>query len=365
VVFLVRVIKNPEVLPGQRRHSIDERALATPEPVPPSEPAAAAPQAAAVSPEVPAKAGDHMAAAKPSASAGGAARHAAKESAAREESPPPVIKSKKRISADPLDGLRLDEGRSSADAPSRFAEPPPPREGQGRGGKSIDDLMGSFEKGSNPNPRRARTADLDEEGSVGSRDQALRAEQKSAALAAPAKKAPAPAPPAEMDDSLSRPSGFAGQPVPAASPAYAPATPKPTNAARAASPASAPAPVSPRPMPKHETLKQSEILPEATVVSDEEESSYVVTAKDKKVKADEKAAPSLEETLHKAERLYASSDWNGAAEAYRDLLRRFPSHKDAPKWRDRMNESNAAYLRALEARRKKSPSDDPLSGSKM
>jgi hypothetical protein len=90
-------------------------------------------------------------------------------------------------------------------------------------------------------------------------------------------------------------------------------------------------------------------------------------AKDKKAgeKAGEKAGPSLDESVRKADRLFASQDWNAAATAYRDLLRRFPSHKDAPKWRDRMNESNVAYQRTLEAKRKKAVSDDPLSGSKL
>ncbi|HEY5281186.1 MAG TPA: hypothetical protein VIM14_00210, partial [Polyangia bacterium] len=365
VVFLVRVIKNPEVLPGQRRHSIEERALATAEPVPPPEPAAAVPQAVALSPEVPAKVGDPMVAAKPAASAGGATRHTAKESAARMESPPPVIKSKKSISDDPLSGLSLGEGRSSAGAPSRFAEPPPPREGHGRDGKSVDDLMGSIAKGSNPNPRRARTEDLDNVARPSARDDELLSERKSVSTAAPAKKGPAPWPPGETNDSLSRPSGFASQPIPAASPPYAPTAPKPTNAARAASPASAPAPVSPRPTPKHEMLKLSDSVPEAAVDSDEEESSYVVTAKDKKSKADEKASPSLDETLRKAERLYASSDWNAAADAYRDLLRRFPSHKDAPRWRDRMNESIVAEQQRQAKIKKAKASSEALDGLKL
>ena len=86
---------------------------------------------------------------------------------------------------------------------------------------------------------------------------------------------------------------------------------------------------------------------------------------DKKAKRPEQPAPSLDESVRKAERLYASQDWNAAAAAYRELLNRFPGHKDAPRWRDRMNESNAAYQRALEAKRKKWQSDDPLSGSKL
>jgi hypothetical protein len=93
------------------------------------------------------------------------------------------------------------------------------------------------------------------------------------------------------------------------------------------------------------------------------EAPYVDLTKDEKAKSGDKPNPSLDETIRKAERLYASQDWSAAAAAYRDLLNRFPTYKDAPKWRDRMNESNAAYARALEAKRKKVETDDPLSGS--
>jgi len=112
-------------------------------------------------------------------------------------------------------------------------------------------------------------------------------------------------------------------------------------------------------------LKLSDSVPEAAVDSDEEESSYVVTAKDKKSKADEKASPSLDETLRKAERLYASSDWNAAADAYRDLLRRFPSHKDAPRWRDRMNESIVAEQQRQAKIKKAKASSEALDGLKL
>lgn len=101
------------------------------------------------------------------------------------------------------------------------------------------------------------------------------------------------------------------------------------------------------------------------MVSDESESEYEGTARDKAGKRSSDASPTLEESVKKADRLFASQDWNAAVAAYRDLLRRFPSHKDAPKWRARMNESNVAYQRTLEAKRKKAVSDDPLSGSKL
>ena len=90
-------------------------------------------------------------------------------------------------------------------------------------------------------------------------------------------------------------------------------------------------------------------------------------AKDKKVKS----GPSLDEGVRKAERLYAGQDWIAAAAAYRDLLDRFPTYKDAPKWRDRMNQSLVAEE---ESRKVKTPKatkaakaktvDDVLNGNK-
>jgi hypothetical protein len=56
-------------------------------------------------------------------------------------------------------------------------------------------------------------------------------------------------------------------------------------------------------------------------------------------RADRDVGLHLDDSVRKAERLFASHDWNAAADAYRELLRRFPGHKDVPKWRDRMNES--------------------------
>jgi hypothetical protein len=83
-----------------------------------------------------------------------------------------------------------------------------------------------------------------------------------------------------------------------------------------------------------------------------------------KEETNRKVSLSLDDSVRKADRLFASQDWNAAADAYRDLLRRFPSHKDVPKWWDRMNASTVAYQQTLEAKRKRKVSDDPLSGVK-
>jgi len=366
VVFLVRVLKNPEVLPGQHPHSIEERAVATPEAVPPPEPLPSAQPASANAPAVQAKPDQKLADAKQLPSADAASRHRAKWMSSRVEESAPIIK-KKSFLNDSLDGLSIGEGRAGRGAPSRFAEPPPPRQAPAKSSKALDDLIGSFEKGAGTKPSRERAAELDDLSASPTRDEEFRTERKAPTGLASAKKTAVPESSAGVAKPVSRlHSESAGLPAAAASPAYAPAPvampagPRPTPAT-----ASAPAPVSPPPASKHENMKQAEEAKEAAVVEDSDVADYDVAAKDKAAKGGGKSVPSLEEALRKAERLYAGQDWNAAAEAYRDLLRRFPGHKDAPKWRDRMNESSAAYLRALEAKRKKTPSDDPLSGSKM
>lgn len=66
-----------------------------------------------------------------------------------------------------------------------------------------------------------------------------------------------------------------------------------------------------------------------------------------------KGGTSFDEEVKKADRLFANRDWGTAAAAYRELLRRFPGNKDAPRWRARMNQS----LLAAEQRRTAGPSN--------
>jgi hypothetical protein len=68
-----------------------------------------------------------------------------------------------------------------------------------------------------------------------------------------------------------------------------------------------------------------------------------------KAPAGGKDGPSVEESVRKADRLYASQDWAAAAAAYRDLLNRFPGHKDAAKWRERVSQSLIAQEQARKA----------------
>jgi anti-sigma factor RsiW len=364
VVFLVRVLKNPEVLPGQHPHSIEERAAASPEPAAP--PAAVlAPKPAAI-PEAEAKAkadSDHGKAVR---SVRGTGKRATSEVAAPTDTPTVHAKSKKSMSDDSLSGLNLGGGPSSSGGLGRFAEPPPPRQAGSKSNKSLDDLLGDVEKKESTQYRAQpamapaggkadRTVSDDEEAFDG----------LSAAASAPAKKAPRPEPAAEMaKPTLHSVTRSAGASAAAAAPSYAPAPAAAPTARRErdypAQPAASEAMPSAPPIVRHREEKQAEQAPEGSAQAD---SKFL--AKDKVAKGESKAgSPTLDESVRKADRLYASQDWSAAAAAYRELINRFPNHRDAPKWRDRMNESNAAYVRALEAKRKKTTSDDPLSGSK-
>ena len=329
-VFLVRVLKNPEVLPGQHPHAVDERSLALPE-------SAAAPEPAI--------------AARPSAGT-------------------PAAKLKASAGPVGLDGLKLGEGQSGAGTTRRFAEPPPPRRRVKKASHEVDDLLGGFKKAESLN--RGAQPLAAPEGHV---------ERQAETAASMARKMPENEPAAETARPTARvparssaKAAGAGAPAPAYAPAPAPAyvpapaaTQTPATAAAKArrddalhAVASAPPPSAP-PEVRHKANTQS-------VQADEEAEppteATMDLAKDTKAKGEDKSGPSLEESIHKAERLFTNQDWNAAAAAYRDLLKRFPSHRDAPRWRERMNEANAAYRRTLEAKRKKAFSDDPLSGSK-
>ena len=363
VVFLVRVLKNPEVLPGQRPHPIEERSVATPAPPPPPEPTPGAKAAAAPAAAAEGNAEVALDAAKGSGSAGRARKLGAKAEVARVQAASAAGKRKSDGSMG-LGGLKLQESQSRAGATQRFAEPPPPRAAT-KSSKDIDDLLGDFKQvRTQPQPFASPSG-----GKVDRvRDDEDRLEGASEKAAVPARKAPQPA--AEMAKPTTRsPTHSAGSPAAAsagaAAPAYAPVAPAPTPAPQpmrdypAESTANAPAP------PASSAAMRKKSWHEDEEAKASAEATHEALAKDKKAKSPAEPAPSLDESVRKAERLYASQDWNAAATAYRDLLNRFPGHKDAPRWRDRMNESNAAHQRALEAKRKKTRSDDPLSGSKL
>jgi hypothetical protein len=73
--------------------------------------------------------------------------------------------------------------------------------------------------------------------------------------------------------------------------------------------------------------------------------TYDWQGEDKKTEAKktkEQPGLSLGESVRKADRLFADQNWSAAAEAYRDLLRRFPGHSEAARWRARIDQSLVA-----------------------
>jgi anti-sigma factor RsiW len=302
VVFLVRVLKNPEVLPGQRPHSIEESSVEAPkpalEPVPVDKAIAARPEGTIVNGK------GSVAGSPPAEGSAGLGMVAGKDRGA-------VGVAKRKVHAEL---------------------------GRGTGQATLGTL-----------------------GTLGLKDSSPVQGKDTRRFAEPP------------------PSG----PVPPAAPepANVAATARPVAASQAAAPAAslAPAAGGGRVM-KPETVRSLDLdlddvgnemtqdlaQPARTkkVVERRREGVAAATALVASEKADRKVDSPLDDSVRKAERLFASQDWNAAADAYRDLLRRFPSHKDVPKWRDRMNASTVAYQQTLEAKRKRKVSDDPLSGVK-
>jgi hypothetical protein len=353
---LVRVLKNPEVIPGQRPQSVEEIAPATPQPI--AQPPTAQPAAETAAT---AKGGDkevEVAGIGRVAKASGHKGKAADGMMASKAEAPASESARKRkdLGFDPLSGSLRGNATAGGPAPSRFAEPPPPR-AAAKASRDIDDLMGSFdtEKRAAPPPPVAAAKPTAKKSSAGREEGTLSLDKFAGAAepSVPTNRVTAKqisqtrdyaSPPPEPSPAAAAPAGAAAAPAP--QPAARPAAAQPTR------------------------MRQAEVAAEAPTDS-ASEPSFDAKAKEKADKGGSKDAPSLDESIRKADRLFAAADWTAAAAAYRDLLRRFGNHKDAPKWRDRMNQSLVAEE---EARKTKPPSagkaakakstDDVLNGSK-
>jgi hypothetical protein len=371
VVFLVRVLKNPEVVPGQRATSIEERAL----------PAAEEP-ALAPAKEIPAAArpqrGSEQAAESKTAETTGA--RGAK--AVRAQSEARMVHKRKTLVDDPLAGLgsleerarneevavpqdlagekKLDgaglgrHGSAGAGAGSarRFAEPPPSRPAPGG---AADGFW--------PEPKqessRARRAAKDEgQSSVVAKKASQDVDVPLGDFDRP-RSAPAPA------TQMAAPKALAAPPSPAAAAVPTPPAPSPVAAAAEAPMPTAPAPSigsaeserasrswAPAPPPVAASASGPPAQAKPAQAANRGFDKVVAAAPEADDAADAKMAkgqpgPSLDESIRKADRLFADQSWSAAAEAYRDLVRRFPGHKDATKWRARMDQA----LTASRARR--------------
>jgi hypothetical protein len=342
VVFLVRVLKNPEIVPGQEGRAIDERAVVTPvpaappTPAPPGEPAMAAPTRAA--PAAAAVVEERAAATAETAKVGSHKARRALRSGAKGEAPA-FETARPRPGLDleaPLGGLRGNATAGGAGT-GRFAEPPPPRPAA-KASRSIDDLLGEVGSARKPAAAPAEGSPAAAERKAAPRDYdelADHGRQPSVPQAA-AKKAKADK---EVAEPARRPSIFAAPPPPMAAPAAAPAPSSPPPAASAPARAATPASKDTRRREMEEEMAPAE---SAAQPAERQQAREKAPAG--------KGGPSLEESAKKADRLFADGAWSAAAAAYRDLLDRFPTYKDAPKWRERLNQS----VVAMEAARKAS-----------
>jgi hypothetical protein len=340
VFFLVRVLKNPEVLPGQRPQSLEERAVIYPEPSKtptemPGEEVSKWDEAKVQAPQDKRKQDEFK---KKELSEGKLASHLASTGAKK---------------ASPKVPLSSATNGAGTGGPRRFAEPPPPRT-EPRG-KSFDDLLSSSGKADRDigKPPVPITVEKDKKKTKESRGEDLLLGEPFDNAGPPAKQAAAPSMP-RTPAAQSTTRSYA-QPPPPPAPAYAPAAPsaakpspprevqkaKPSNYSYGEAVEAVPA--SP-PKPARSVKMEQESMADVDMAS-AEAADYDVARKDRVVKPASKMGPSLDESTRKADKLFADQSWNAAAEAYRDILRHFPTHKDAPKWRARMNEALIAEQR--------------------
>jgi hypothetical protein len=129
------------------------------------------------------------------------------------------------------------------------------------------------------------------------------------------------------------PAAEVAQPSEGETPTYAPAK-------SAAAPARALAPAA-APMPMLHTIENS------PSVAKESPEAASADSDDESLAKGQAAKPSLDESVRKADRLFANQNWSASAEAYRELLRHYPGHKDAAKWRARIDQSLVAEREAV------------------
>jgi anti-sigma factor RsiW len=94
-------------------------------------------------------------------------------------------------------------------------------------------------------------------------------------------------------------------------------------------------------------------------------SGYAVqaaTPADKKTASESKQAMSFAERVRKAEKLFAEKKWAEAAGAFRALIAQAPADPAAKTWRERVAAADLAQEQARAARAKKTTSDDALDG---
>ena len=369
-VFLVKVIKNPQVLPEQR--PAVTKALTQP---------TAAPQELKQAPLRPeTERGPTAAPTVPAPAEQGLAGLARKPSAKSVEAPYAEMRNAKktgsgglRPAARALDNLDKAERRSYDDllneaSTARARVPAGEATASKGGGKASTPSKRPADAIVQRAPAPAMHADkdearLDERPLLQARKGAIaesagssgRWAQPPPLRAAEAPAAAAPAPVA----SVATPA--ANRPAPAAA-RQAPAASKPAPAeeaealadleARVGSPVAKGPPRSAAPTKMREPVRAAPASPAAQAEA----------PADKKKAAQKTETSSFEERVRKAEKLFAEKKWAEAAAAFRALLAQAPSNPAAKTWRERVAAADLAQEQARAAKAKKATTNDPLDG---
>lgn len=356
-VFLVKVIKNPQVLPEQKPAVTEALTQPAPEPQelkqaqrrPEREPTAA-PTAPA-----PAERGLAGLARKPSARSDeneyAEMRHAKKAGAGGLRAAPPALDSRypsrRSLSNAPLEGI------------SGETRPRPPvgeATASKGGGKAGAPSKGPAEAIVQRTPAPAMHANKDE-ANLDELSQPLPKEEK-----------------APVSGGAGSSGRWVQPPPPRAPEAPVAAAPSPV--------ASAAAPAARRPARAEETQAKADLEDRVGSRVAEEPPRSAPPAKmqapvraapagpaaqaeapaDKKKATEKKETISFEERVRKAEKLFAEKKWAEAAAAFRALLAQAPSNPAAKTWRERVAAAKLAQDQARAAKAKKAVSSDPLDG---
>lgn len=323
VVLLVRVLKNPEVLPGQTPRSIPEMVQPMVEPtLAPAAPAPATQPKATPSP-LSADRGEARAAEKADKTA--SETRLARERAAEEM---------RGEGLGALRGLQRSAGRSKADQ-AAAGEAPAKDRADNRAKKS----MKGVEDGLSSIATAGAAAGADDRRRFAEPPPPRQLAEATPDLAQPARK--------EANRAAATRSPAPGAFPPGSTAASTPAMPPPAPAADseravAASRIRASGLPSP-PGPQKPSLARDD--------------GPATTA------AKRETGPTVEESIHRADRLFAEQRWSAAADAYRELLRRYPGHKDNARWRGRIDqavvaERQSAPPAAAKAAKASAPADD-------
>jgi hypothetical protein len=238
---------------------------------------------------------------------------------------------------------------ASAPRERRFATPPPPRE-EGYADKldADDRLQGALGAGE----RRDRGAGgVAVGGLYGLKDAKAPADLEKKRAAGPSEKAALPRASATVSAGEAaapkrvvvpaKPSAHAAPVSPAANAeaTVAAAAPAPARLAEPPPPAAPPPAVSARQEASANRRKVAE--------ADSFEAAPAAEAEaGQKAKKEKTSALSpFDEQVQKADRLFTAARWSDAAVAYRELLKRYPTHKSAPVWKGRLRACEQALER--------------------